>query len=50
VNAGAFAGRDAGVSARSRICENINFFLSGGIGAATSGGSPVGCAGFMYVW
>jgi hypothetical protein len=45
-----FSGQNAlGLGGLARV-SNSNFFLSGGIGAATSGGSPVGRAGFMYAW
>jgi len=45
-----FSGQNAlGLGGLARV-SNTNFFLSGGIGAATSGGSPVGRAGFMYAW
>jgi hypothetical protein len=45
-----FYGQEAlGVGGLARA-GNTNFFLSGGIGIATAGGSPVGRAGFMYAW
>lgn len=45
-----FSGQNAlGLGGLARV-SNTNFFLSGGVGAATSGGSPVGRAGFMYAW
>jgi hypothetical protein len=45
-----FSGKDAlGLGALLRV-NNSNFFLSGGIGASTSGGPGVGRAGFMFAW
>ena len=45
-----FSGKDAlGMGALLRV-NNSNFFLSGGIGASTSGGPAVGRAGFMAAW
>jgi hypothetical protein len=45
-----FSGKDAlGLGALVRV-NHSNFFLSGGIGASTSGGPGVERAGFMYAW
>ncbi len=46
----AFSGQEAfGLGGLARA-GNTNFFHSGGIGIAASGGSPIGRAGFMYAW
>jgi len=45
-----FSGKDAlGLGGLMRV-NNSNFFLSGGIGASTTGGPAVGRAGFMMAW